>query len=110
MALVHIVQFKFKPSADESSVRDVCDHMLSLKDKCIRLTSQKPYIKSATGGKDNSPEGMQNGFTHAFVVEFESEDDRDFYVKKDEAHLAFMKSLDGLVDGAQILDYTPGKY
>ena len=106
--------------------------MLSLKDKCIRLTSQKPYIKSATGGKDNSPEGMQvcccllikraslailayansikNGFTHAFVVEFESEDDRDFYVKKDEAHLAFMKSLDGLVDGAQILDYTPGKY
>lgn len=33
--------------------------MLGLKDKCIHPTSQKPYIKSFTGGKDNSPEGLQ---------------------------------------------------
>ena len=53
---------------------------------------------------------VQNGFTHAFVVEFENEQDRDFYVKEDEAHLAFVASLEGLVDGVQVLDYTSGKY
>ena len=53
---------------------------------------------------------VKNGFTHAFVVEFENEGDRDFYVKHDEAHLAFVASLEGLVDGAQVVDYTAGKY
>ena len=43
-------------------------------------------------------------------MEFENDEDRNFYVKLDEAHLAFVATLDGLVDGAQVLDYTPGKY
>lgn len=33
--------------------------MLGLKDSCVHPTSQKPYIKSASGGKDNSSEGIQ---------------------------------------------------
>ena len=53
---------------------------------------------------------MKNGFTHAFVLEFENEEDRDFYVREDEVHLAFVASMKDFVDGAQILDYTPGKY
>ena len=44
------------------------------------------------------------------MLEFENGEDRDYYVKQDEAHLAFVKSLDGLVEGAQIVDYTPGEY
>ena len=105
--------------------------MLRLQDKAVHPTTKKPYIKSASGGRDNSPEGLQvkrlacfaspislllmsvsvqNGFTHAFVMEFENEQDRDFYVKQDEAHLAFVAGLEGLVDEAQVLDYTPGKY
>lgn len=44
------------------------------------------------------------------MIEFENEEDRNFYVKQDEAHLAFVASLEGLVDGAQVLDYTAGKY
>jgi hypothetical protein len=31
--------------------------MLALGEKCIHPNSQKPYIKSFTGGKNNSPEG-----------------------------------------------------
>lgn len=55
---------------------------------------------------------VQHGFTHAFVMEFDNEEDRDFYVTQDEAHQAFKASLKGLVDkdGAQVLDYTVGKY
>lgn len=33
--------------------------MLGLKDGCIHPTTQKQYIKSLTGGKDNSIEGAQ---------------------------------------------------
>lgn len=36
--------------------------MLTLKDNCVHPTSQQPYIKSASGGKDNSPEGIQVSF------------------------------------------------
>lgn len=116
----------------------VCHHMLSLKDSCLHPTSKKPYIKSSIGGEDNSPEGIQVssifwiagelgdgqaklclltslahsqlGFTHAFVVEFESEEDRNYYVKSDEAHRAFVGSIGDSVDRVQVIDFTPGKY
>lgn len=110
MTLIHLVQFKFKPEVGESAIRDVCNGFISLKDTCIHAASQKPYIKSVTGGRDNSPEGLQNGFTHAFVVEFESEEDRDYYVKTDEAHSAFAAILRSLAAGLQVVDFTPGKY
>lgn len=31
--------------------------MLALKDKCVHPETRKPYIKTAMGGKQNSPEG-----------------------------------------------------
>lgn len=41
--------------------------MLGLKDSCIDPASQKQYIKSLTGGKDNSNEGAQVGqVTHTY--------------------------------------------
>jgi hypothetical protein len=33
--------------------------MLGLKDNCLHPSSQKPYIKSSSGGIDNSIEGIQ---------------------------------------------------
>ena len=36
---------------------------------------------------------IQAGITHAFIVEFESEEDRDFYVKEDTAHKAVAEQL-----------------
>jgi hypothetical protein len=35
--------------------------MLALEEKCIHPTSQTPYIKSFSGGKNNSPEGHAVG-------------------------------------------------
>ena len=36
-----------------------CKRMLALRDKCLHPTTQKPYVKSSVGGRDNSPEGHQ---------------------------------------------------
>ena len=84
--------------------------MLALKDTCLHPTTQKPYVVSASGGVDNSPEGKQGGFTHAFVIEFASAEDRDFYAHKDEVHQAFVQKIGGLVDDVRVMDYEKGVY
>ncbi|KAH8811821.1 hypothetical protein F5884DRAFT_783547 [Xylogone sp. PMI_703] len=110
MTIVHIVLFGFKPSADDSAIKDVCERMLALRENCIHPTTKKPYILSNSGGKDNSPEGLQGGITHAFVSHFANAEDRKYYIEQDPAHLAFVKSLDGVVEKAQVIDYTIGEF
>jgi len=84
--------------------------MLGLADKCIHPTTKKPYIRSAMGGKDNSPEGHQGGFTHGFVVWFENEQDRDYYVREDPAHQEFVKSIGEVIQSVRVLDFEPEVY
>jgi hypothetical protein len=101
--------------------------MLALKDSCVDATSGKPYITSFSGGRNNSPEGhavlgprslflwieltirTQSPFTHGFVVEFSSEQDRDYYVNKDPAHQDFIKFAGELLQSVKVLDYESGK-
>lgn len=44
------------------------------------------------------------------MVEFENEEDRDYYLNKDPAHLGFVKSITegNLVSGITVLDFVPG--
>ncbi len=44
------------------------------------------------------------------MVEFENEKDRDYYVNKDPAHMAFKKSLAGLVEKPAVVDFEGGVY
>ena len=47
------------------------------------------------------------------MLEFENGEDRDFYVKYDEAHKAFGAFVEPLLEcpgGVQVLDYVPGMY
>ena len=53
--------------------------------------------------------GIQSPYTHGFVVEFGSEDDRDYYVSKDPAHQDFIKFAGELLQNVKVLDYEPGK-
>ena len=53
---------------------------------------------------------LQNGISHAFVVEFESAADRDYYVREDPAHQGFIKSLDGIIEKAQVIDFANGVF
>ncbi|KAK7706437.1 hypothetical protein SLS57_009671 [Botryosphaeria dothidea] len=102
--------FGFKPEVPSEQVDEVCRRMLALKDNCIHPTSQKPYIKSGIGGRDNSPEGVQGGVTHVFVSEFENEEDRKYYLEQDPAHLGFVKFVGELVQTVRVVDFEPGKF
>lgn len=131
----------------------MCARFLDLKTKCVLASTQKPYIKSIIGGKNNSPEAAkvsgyakkkmelsllpsstlpsafiflpfsdqimaftevifydQVDFSHGFIVEFETEEDRKYYLEKDEAHLKFAKGLAVAVQEVGILDFEPGVY
>ncbi|KAK0663012.1 putative stress responsive A/B barrel domain protein [Cercophora samala] len=110
MSVTHTVLFQIKADADPSDVKAACNRFIALKDTCLHPTSHTPYIKSIKGGKDNSPEGLQNGITHGFVVEFSSVDDRDYYVSTDPSHLAFVQSIGALVEKAIVVDFVDGLY
>jgi hypothetical protein len=53
---------------------------------------------------------LQNGVTHVFVIEFENEEDRKYYLEKDPAHLGFVGSIGGVVAKAQVVDFVPGVF
>ncbi|KAL2022811.1 hypothetical protein VTK56DRAFT_4627 [Thermocarpiscus australiensis] len=110
MSVTHTVLFQFKANLKADDVKAACARFLALKQECLHPARNEPYIRSLKGGKDNSPEGLQNGMTHGFVVEFASAEDRDYYVTKDPAHLAFAKSLEGLLEKATVVDFIDGEY
>ncbi|KAF2654088.1 hypothetical protein K491DRAFT_601522 [Lophiostoma macrostomum CBS 122681] len=110
MTIIHVVLFEFKADTSAEKVTEACEGMLALRNECHHPTSSKPYIKTSSGGVDNSPEGLQGGLTHGFVVEFESAEDRDYYVKKDPAHQKFIKFVGPLVEQVKVVDYEPGKF
>ncbi|KAI1194399.1 stress responsive A/B barrel domain-containing protein [Nemania serpens] len=106
MPVNHLVLFQFKAEATAEEVEKAYLHMLSLKDNCLHPATQKPYIRSLTGGKDNSPEGLQNGIQYAFVVEFETVADRGFYLNDDEAHKAFLANASPIFEKVIVVDYS----
>jgi len=52
----------------------------------------------------------QGGFSHGFVSYFENEEDRKYYLEQDPVHLAFMKSLQGILQNVRVVDFTPGVF
>jgi len=110
MPVVHIVLFEFKPSVGKAIIDDVCRRMLELQQTCLHPESKSPYIISTVGGRDISPEGHQGGFTHGFVSQFASEEDRDYYLEEDTVHLGFVKSLEGVIENVRVVDFTPGAF
>ncbi|PVH94127.1 hypothetical protein DM02DRAFT_573372 [Periconia macrospinosa] len=101
----HIVLFQFKKSASSFHIKEITSKMLALKKSCINPTTNRPYIKSITGGKDNSKENLQNGLTHAFIVKFASDEDRDFYVNEDPVHKAFKDAAGPHLEKAVVVDF-----
>jgi len=52
----------------------------------------------------------KGGITHAFIVEFESKEHRDYYVNEDLAHTAFKEIAGKVVERVQVVDFTDGVF
>ncbi|MFZ4467992.1 MAG: Dabb family protein [Pirellula sp.] len=95
--LRHVVIFKFKEASPAVEVQKVVDGFRA-------LGSKIPEIASFEYGTNNSPEGLNDGFTHCFLVTFKSEKDRDAYLPHP-AHKAFVDLLKPHLDKAMVIDY-----
>lgn len=95
--LRHIVLFKFKEGTATEKIEKV-------EAEFKKLQSKIPQIQSFEWGLNNSPEGLDKGFTHCFFVTFVSEADREIYLPHPD-HQAFVKLLDGILDDVLVVDY-----
>lgn len=95
--LRHVVMFKFKEDATPEGIEKVEKAFADLQNKI-------PQIKDFEWGTNNSPEGLDKGFTHCFFVTFDSEEDRAVYLPHPD-HMAFVEVLKPVMEDAMVLDY-----
>jgi hypothetical protein len=95
--LKHAVFFKFKDDADPADVAKVEQAFAALPGKI-------DSIKAFEWGTNNSPESHDDGFTHCFMVTFDSEQGRDVYLPHPD-HLAFVDVLKPVLDKARVIDF-----
>ena len=93
----HVVLFKFKESTTDAEVKKV-------EDAFSALPSKIPQIMSYEWGLNNSPEGLEKGFTHCFFLTFNSEEDRAVYLPHPD-HKAFGQILSPFLDDVLVIDY-----
>ncbi len=99
--LRHMVFFKFKDDAPEERVKAVVDAFAD-------LPSKIGTIKTFEWGTNNSPEKHSDGFTHAFMVTFASEDGRATYLPHPD-HKAFGGVLKPVLDKVRVIDFWAEK-
>jgi Stress responsive A/B Barrel Domain len=99
--LRHVVLFKFKDGTSADDIKKVEDAFRA-------LPSKIKEIKGFEFGTNNSPENLNQGFTHSFFLTFNSEKDRATYLPHP-AHKAFGEVLKPHLDKVLVIDYWAGK-
>lgn len=113
----HIVLFKYKPGVSALDKQRVQQNFLNLQQTATR--HGKPYIRAIVSGMQNSLENLHMGFEQGFILTFESEGDRNYYVGTpavtdpqyfDPQHDAFKKFVGPFLtagnDGVLVFDFS----
>ncbi|HEV7280040.1 MAG TPA: Dabb family protein [Pirellulaceae bacterium] len=95
--LRHVVLFKFKESVTEEQIQEVVTAFAGMKEKI-------DAIKDFEWGTDVGVENKSEGFTHGFVVTFDSTEGRDEYLPHP-AHKDFGKVVAGKLDKVLVFDF-----
>jgi len=81
--LRHIVLFKFKEDTTK-------EDLTAIENAFAELPAKIPEIVDFEWGTNNSPEGLDKGFTHSFFVSFKDEKGREVYLPHPD-HKAFVE-------------------
>ena len=95
--LRHVVLFKFKEEADQAAIKKI-------ETAFAGLAETIPEISDFEWGLNNSPEGLDKGFTHCFFVSFNDEAARERYLPHPD-HKAFVDLLGPVLDDVLVFDY-----
>lgn len=96
--LRHVVIFKFKEGTSEEQVS-------VLNKAFIDLPQKITVIKDFEWGLNDSPEDFHQGFTHCYLLTFESEEDRDVVYAPHPAHKAFGELISPHLEKVFVVDY-----
>jgi Stress responsive A/B Barrel Domain len=96
----HVVLFQFKPGLLEETIRTV---EVAFQALCKGL----PFVLALEGGRNSSPEKLNDGFTHCFIVTFANAQGRDQYLPHPEHQAFCRKYLDPNIEKVCVLDYDP---
>jgi hypothetical protein len=96
----HVVLFKFKPETGAETLGDI-------EAAFAALAAKLPFIVDFEWGRNSSPENLDRGYTHCFIVSFQDAAGRDLYLPHP-AHLAFCREyLDPNLDEVCVVDFKP---
>jgi hypothetical protein len=95
--LRHVVLFGWKAGTDTNAINKIVKSFKALPGKI-------DLIKGFEYGTNNSPENLNNGLTHCFLLNFNSEADRNAYLIHP-AHKQFGAGLVPKPDQITVLDY-----
>jgi hypothetical protein len=94
----HVVLFKFKPSASNETI-------VAIETAFGALCAGLPFVRGFEWGRNSSPEGLDQGFTHCFIVSFDGPEGRDAYLPH-AAHQAFVRQhLDPSLEKVCVVDF-----
>jgi Stress responsive A/B Barrel Domain len=99
----HIVVFKYKSTATPAQIDEVTSAFKALKGKI-------PGITSFEYGVNNSPENLNKGFTHVYLLTFKDAEARDTYLPHPE-HKKFGELLGklGVLEEPFVVDFEVKK-
>jgi hypothetical protein len=94
----HVVLFRFHETSSEETVRDI--------EKAFgELASKLSFVTGFEWGRNSSPEKLNHGFTHCFIVTFQTEADRDAYLPHPEHQAFCRKYLDPNMAEVCVVDF-----
>lgn len=104
--ITHVVLFRYSPSIPWSTLESHFRSFQALKTKCLK--DGKPYMLSMRMGKNTSWENFSRSMTHAFILEFKDEVDRDYYLLHDQVHRRFSELAGPLIEDSVVVDFKDG--
>jgi hypothetical protein len=97
MTLRHVVLFGFGEAQSPAAIAEVIRRFAALKDLV-------PGIDEFEWGENSSPEGLNQGHSHAFLLTFADAQVRDAYLVHPD-HAAFGTWVRSFVSRVTVLDY-----
>ena len=97
MKLRHVVLFGFRPAQSPAEVAEVVRRF-------VELRALVPGIEDFEWGENSSPEGLDRGHSHVFLLTFANARARDAYLVHPE-HAAFANWVQPFVSSVTVLDY-----
>ena len=95
--LRHVVMFGFKDGTCQTEIDEIIRRFVALKDEV-------PGIEALEHGENNSPEGLNNGLTHCFLLTFATIEARDTYLPHPN-HKAFANWVGQWIEKVVVIDY-----